>query len=88
MQTNSAFTKENDGMRKGGKIMKRKEFQRFSKEVFAAAVVSLSVAGTTIPAQAANTQQAAAGVVKVQKQSSEEGDAAACAEDSFEAAPE
>lgn len=85
MQTNSAFTKENDGMRKGGKIMKRKEFQRFSKEVFAAAVVSLSVAGTTIPAQAANTQQAAAGVVKVQEQSSEEGDAAACAEDGAEA---
>lgn len=51
--------------------MKKKELQRFSKEVFAAAVVSLSVAGTAIPAQAASTQDAAVGVVKTQEQSDE-----------------
>ena len=51
--------------------MKKKELQRFSKEVFAAAVVSLSVAGTAIPAQAASTQDAAVGVVETQKQSDE-----------------
>lgn len=51
--------------------MKKKELQRFSKEVFAAAVVSLSVAGTAIPAQAASTQDASVGVVKTQEQSDE-----------------